>query len=127
MVYFFDYDVSYDPALPVVEIEVASGMNEPGIALRAIVDSGADATIVPLRHLHQVAARIGRRAWMRGVTHDRVPIDRYRLWVRVGGLRPVYLNVVADRQGDETILGRDALNQWLVTLNGPASTVEIST
>ena len=126
MVYFFDYDVSYDPAIPVVEIEIAAGKSESGMVIRALVDSGADATVIPIHNLLQVGARKGRSAWMRGVTHDRVKIDRYRVWVQIGGLRPMYLNVVADPLGEEAIIGRDVLNQLIVILNGHASTVEIS-
>lgn len=36
------------------------------------------------------------------------------------------VDVIADRQGAEAILGRDVLNQFIVTLNGLASMIEIT-
>jgi hypothetical protein len=36
------------------------------------------------------------------------------------------MEVIAELQDDEVILGRDVLNQLIVTLNGLASAVEIS-
>jgi hypothetical protein len=72
MLYSFDYDTSYFPALPVVEIEIRYAKSEPSLSLRAIVDSGADATIVPLRYLQQVRARRGKKAWLRGMVQQRI-------------------------------------------------------
>jgi hypothetical protein len=126
MRYSFDYDASYFPAIPIVEIEIKTIKSASGVVLRAIVDSGADATIIPIGYLHQIQARKGKKAWLRGVTPGRVQIDRYRVWLRIGGHRLMYLQVVGDEQGEEAILGRDLLNQWIVTLNGLASVVEIS-
>jgi hypothetical protein len=38
----------------------------------------------------------------------------------------MHIQVVGDTEGEEAILGRDVLNQLIVTLNGLASVVEIS-
>jgi hypothetical protein len=43
--------MSYYPAIPVVEVEISQGRNAARVTLRAIVDSGADATIIPLHYL----------------------------------------------------------------------------
>jgi hypothetical protein len=126
MVYSFDYDTSYIPSIPVVEIEVTSERDEPGVHLRAIVDSGADATIVPMRYLLRVQARKGEKAWLRGTAQQRILVAQYKVWLHIRGLRPLYLQAVGDAQGQEAILGRDVLNQLIVTLNGLASVVEIS-
>jgi hypothetical protein len=45
----YDSDYAYGPALPLVELRVkAVSAADAGILLRALVDSGADATILPL-------------------------------------------------------------------------------
>lgn len=51
----FDYDTSYAPPAPVIEIEI-DGYNRlfGKAALRAMVDSGADASLIPLEFLDAV-------------------------------------------------------------------------
>jgi predicted aspartyl protease len=126
MIYTFDYDNSYVPAIPIVEVEVKQEDGTLGVRMNAIVDSGADATIIPKRYLQQIQAQIGDQAWLRGATQERIQVDLYWVWLYIGNLRPMYVEVVADSVGEEAILGRDVLNQFIVTLNGLASTVEIS-
>jgi hypothetical protein len=126
MLYSFDYDMSYIPSIPIVEIQIRYAESAPNVSLMAIVDSGADATIIPIQYLQQVQARPGKKAWLRGTVQQRAKVDRYWVWIHLGRHRPMHLQVVGDPQGDEAILGRDGLNQFIVTLNGRASVVEVS-
>lgn len=65
----FDYDFAYDPAAPVVEIKLHGYQQDRGERdLRAMIDSGADATLIPLRLLEAVGATYQETVWMRGVT-----------------------------------------------------------
>lgn len=125
MTYTFDYDVSYSPAMPVVEVEIKGMKEGPNRSLVAIVDSGADATIIPVEHLEEVSATLGSQVWLRGATHQRIAVDLYWIWLHIGEHAPMYLEVVGDAKGTEVILGRDVLNQLIVTLNGLAAVVEI--
>ena len=53
----FDYDPTYYPAAPVVEIEVDGYDDDLGRrTLWAIVDSGADASMIPLSILEAIGA-----------------------------------------------------------------------
>jgi hypothetical protein len=126
MIYTFDYDISYFPAIPIVEVAISRIKDEPKVTLPAIVDSGADATILPIDYLNQVQTRKGDQAWLRGTAQQRIHVEMYWVWLTVGGHTPIYLQVVGDSEGEEAILGRDVLNQFVVTLNGLASVVEIS-
>jgi hypothetical protein len=42
-VYTYDYDATYHPAMPVVDIEIGRATAETSLTLTALVDSGADA------------------------------------------------------------------------------------
>lgn len=45
----FNYSRQFDPTMPVVEVSVrAVGTSHPASVVTALVDSGADATILPL-------------------------------------------------------------------------------
>ena len=71
-------------------------------------------------------AHKGDQAWLRGTAQNRIRVELYWIWLRIGDHRPLYIEVVGDIQGEEAILGRDVLNQLIVTLNGLASVVEVS-
>jgi hypothetical protein len=126
VVHTYDYDLSYNPAMPAVEVILGRALAEPILTVQGLVDSGADATIIPFDLLPQLHARKGKQAGLRGVTGTRVMIDLYEVSVQIGSFRLAKVEVVAGRQFDEVIIGRDVLNHFIVTLNGLASAVEIS-
>ncbi|MEZ4705650.1 MAG: hypothetical protein R3A44_00505 [Caldilineaceae bacterium] len=122
--YFHEYDSSYDPSLPVVEISVGALRDGPFTTLTALVDSGADATAIPLRYLDQIAALPVERRWLSGVTGERHLVSLYEVYLRIGEFGQ-YLAVVGDAFGQEATVGRDILNHYVVKLDGPALVVEI--
>ncbi len=111
--------------MPMVELTIGMAMSEPMLDLAALVDSGADATLIPITYLRQIRARRSRKTWMRGTAGGRILVDLYSISLRLGSLTQAHLEVVCDRENDEVIVGRDILNHLSVTLNGPASSVEI--
>jgi hypothetical protein len=121
----FDYDSRFQPAMPAVDVRVGPALGAASLELAAIVDSGADATSIPVGYLQQISARRNRRAWLRGVTGDPLLVDLYAVALELGPLRQGLLEVIGDRLGDEVIIGRDVLNDLLVILNGPAHTVQV--
>ena len=126
VVFTYDYDTTYQPPMPMVELKVGPALQEASLELAALVDSGADATIVPLRYLRQLQARRSRKAWMRGTTGERVLIDLYNVAIRIGPYQQSLPEVVGVASEDEVIVGRDVLNHLNVTLNGPAYVTEVS-
>ena len=63
-IYTYDYDNDYNPAMPVVDIEIGRAMDAASLALKAVVDSDADATIIPAstplrRYVPAAAAKCG--------------------------------------------------------------------
>jgi predicted aspartyl protease len=125
MLYTFDYDRSYVPPMPVAKVEIWYAPAKSRVNVDAIIDSGADATIVPQRYLERTGVRIHDRVWMRGMMSARSEVALYSLSLRVGSYVQGELSVVADPEGDEMVLGRDVLNHLQVTLNGIAGAVEI--
>jgi hypothetical protein len=126
MLYTFEYDASHIPSIPVVEIAIGPALSQPTVALTAIVDSGADTTIIPTRYLNRVRARPGENGWLRGLASQRIPVDFYTISFRIGSYALSDIVVVGAASLRDAILGRDILNQLIVTLNGLASTVEIA-
>lgn len=94
-------------------------------AAEAIVDTGADSTLIPLHILDRIAAPQIDQAYIRGITGIREPVDLYLVTVQIAGLTISGIRAMALYAGASTILGRDALNQLHLALVGTANTTEV--
>ncbi len=124
-VYTYQYDSDYDPVMPVVDIHIGRAMAKAALTLSALVDSGADATMIPIHYLQQIHARRSRKKWMRGTAGGRILVDLYPISLQLGSLAQAHLEVVGNTQNDEVIVGRDVLNCLTITLNGLGNSVEV--
>ena len=125
-VYSFDYSPTYEPPAPMFEIRVSKTSREtPEFALPALVDSGADATMLPITVLQAMEARYVETRQMRGVTGIAYLVDLYLVTVRIGPHTIPAIRAVGATPDGEAIIGRDVLNQLVVTLNGLASVTEV--
>lgn len=104
-----------------------SGVNDTSARLQvvALVDSGADATMLPLRNLQQVNASYLRQQVVRGIAGQGMFANRYLVQVHISANVVRLMEVLAAPKGVEAIIGRDLLNQFVITLHGPASTIEV--
>ena len=121
-----NYDLDYHPAMPIIEIGLSKPEDmQPSLFLTAIIDTGADATIIPLRVLKKMAAISVDDTYLKGITGSRRRVKLYAVSVYIGEHRVYVSRVIADAKNDEIIIGRDVLNQLEVTLNGFAEVTEI--
>ncbi|MEW5988680.1 MAG: retroviral-like aspartic protease family protein [Chloroflexota bacterium] len=124
--YSHDYNSNYHPPMPVVEIWVSSLENPgEGVALTALVDSGSDTTFIPITHLQTLKAERVRKARVRGIRGGSYSVDMYMVKIVIGPYELFGVRAVGDKQG-EVILGRNVLNELIVTLNGLAHEVVLS-
>lgn len=121
----FPYDEKYDPAMPVVEAVLDGYAGLESKAVMAIIDSGADGTMLPIDVLEAVGALYQDTVQMRGVLGESERVDRYTVGLKLGAITLHSINSVAIPAGTESVIGRDVLNQLLLTLNGPAFTTQI--
>ncbi|MFZ1400442.1 MAG: aspartyl protease family protein [Candidatus Promineifilaceae bacterium] len=76
----FEYDRSYLPPAPVVTLTVDGYSNNvPPVTIQAMVDSGADGTMLPTAVLNQIQASYVDSVRMSGVTGTVERRDRYRV------------------------------------------------
>lgn len=127
IVYWQEYERrAFDPAMPVLDIGVSRpGVSVPFATVAAVVDTGADGTLIPQDILEQVDAIFVDRAYLRGITGQRQLVDLYLVTVHLGPLHIGGVRAVALASGDTAILGRDVLNQLDIALRGTASVTEI--
>lgn len=116
----------FDPPMPVLDVVFSRpGRNAIPATVEAIIDTGADSTLIPLDILEQIVAPQIDQAYIRGITGSREPVDLYLVTVQIAGLTISGIRAVALPAGASTILGRDVLNQLHLGLVGPANITEV--
>jgi hypothetical protein len=111
----------YEPPMSVMEVALLSrDTGEVATQVLAIVDSGADATLLPIESLRTARARYYRSSQLRGVTGQAVPVELYAVTLQLGPYVIHGIKAVAGVRSNEAILGRDVLNQLDLRLIGPA-------
>lgn len=120
----FEYDSLYDPAFPVLEMQAIGTDPARGLPITGLIDSGSDATQLPLSILRSIGARQIDRRWVQDLAGIRYSVSMYAVRLKLGPL--IMPLEVIGRQGiNEVVIGRDVLNQLIVTLNGLAQVTEI--
>lgn len=118
----FPYDRQYDPPAPVLPLRVGPPRAEPVVAAPALMDSGADLTVLPEELVRTLRLPQIGEVTVRGVegVARRVPV--YAAEVEVAGIRRI-VEVVGIRTN--ALLGRDVLNRMVITLNGPQQILRV--
>lgn len=122
----YDYDSSYFPAAPVVDIRVGPPGGKAVSDLRVLLDTGADATILPLSLLRRLQAPKMDQVVIRNQWGDPKSAALYAVTLQIVGLTIAAAWVVGDEYETEPVLGRDLLGRLRIVLDGPASMLEIS-
>lgn len=119
----FAYDASLDPPAPVVPVRISGPVGDEAVMLPMLVDTGADCTLVPALIVRRLGLPQIDVIGVTGVGGARKHATVHAASVELSGLR-VLARIVAF--ADEAILGRDILNQAVVTLDGPGLAVSIA-
>ena len=123
---FHEYSSDYYPSMPVCEVYLGPSGKEPTLGpLEAILDIGADVTVVPTKYLRQFGAKDMGTGRAHSIWGDSKPVELYAVSFRLDHLRFKALRVLADDTSDEIVLGRFVLNRLKIVLDGPASMLEI--
>lgn len=126
--YPYDGDIYY-PSAPVAEIKISANAASGSIketTLSALIDSGADATMLPEDLLIQLGAQRLDRRRSRGIYGEARIVNIYLVDIQIGTLTIPSIKTVGVSTADEPLIGRDVLNQLIVTLDGIGGVTEIS-
>jgi len=121
---------NYEVVPPIPDLEIALGLPQATETIgpfRAIVDSGADATLIPIAMLKQLGAQAWDEAMLRGPWGERRRIYTYVMDVHIYGRVFPGIEVVGDNMGEAIVLGRNLLNKLILLLDGPDTTLYILT
>jgi predicted aspartyl protease len=121
----FAFDQSYDPPAPVLPLHVSGVDAEgPAVLVHALIDTGADCSVIPARVARLLKLPIVDKASVRGFAGDpeQRPIFAARLRIGETILLARLLAI-----GTEPLLGRDILNQLVVRIDGPNHQLHLTT
>ncbi|MEZ4711060.1 MAG: retroviral-like aspartic protease family protein [Caldilineaceae bacterium] len=124
------YDkINYDPAAPIVSVKIKPSVADgehTEILLTALIDSGADVTVLPEDLLIRIGAeRIDKRR-SRGVYGYARTVNLYLVDIQIDTLLIPSVHAIGVSSEDEPLIGRDVLNHLIVTLDGISGLAEIS-
>jgi predicted aspartyl protease len=94
--------------------------------LTAIVDSGADFTIVPLSIVTAMNLPVVGEANLVSQWQDRREVHVYQLDIKIGSGILSSVEIAGDPDSEELVLGRNILNDLDLRLNGPTLRVELA-
>jgi hypothetical protein len=121
----FEYDRTYFPAFPVLEMTVIATATGEQQTMAGLIDSGSDATQFPQRILQTIGAREIDSRWVQDLSGIRHLAPIYGVQLQIGSVILPGIEVIGRAGMNEVIVGRDVLNQLIVTLNGLAHIAEI--
>ncbi len=121
----FPYDSIYDPPVPACKIAISTTITDRRINLAAIIDTGSDGTIIPVRYLQELGARRAFEAGLRSQWGERRIVFMYLVDLQIAELTLPGVYVVGDELGEEAILGRNVLNRLKLLLDGPAALMRL--
>jgi predicted aspartyl protease len=118
------------PPAPILEIKLSpprEGMQTDSLV--ALIDTGADFTLVPLDWLLQIDAPEVRYAYLRGLWSEQRQATLYLVDLHFDSTVLPGIEVIGlehDEDDDqEIILGRNVLNKLILLLDGPSEQVDI--
>ncbi len=117
----FEYDRAKSPPMPVLPIKIGATAGSEDAAVVALVDTGADITLIPDRLARQLRLPAVGEVTVRGVTGAR-RVSIYGAELEIAGTN---VAVRAAGLGTDTLIGRDVINQWTVVLRGPEQVLEL--
>lgn len=120
------YSADYFPPIPILPVSLSyNGTSERSGPFDAIVDTGADATIIPELLAQRLQATPLNSAQLRTQWGDVHPVTLYLLDVTIGGQTLPGVVVAGDPVTDEIVLGRDVLNKLQLFLDGLQQNVHL--
>lgn len=116
----FAYDRTKSPAAPILPVKIRSARGAT-TAAPAIVDTGADISVLPARLARDLRLPVVGEAAVHGVTgSERVTL--YSTEIEIDGIS---VPVEALGVGTHTLIGRDVINRWTLVLRGPQEMLEL--
>jgi len=119
----FPYSRQFEPPAPVAEI-IVRAVGEATV--QVLIDSGADASMLPITILRSINARFIEKHRVVPVLGRAYTVDLYAVNIQIAGFNIPAVEVIAVKDTGDALIGRDVLNHLIITLDGIGGVTEIS-
>ena len=115
------------PAMPALVLHLGYPGERLAVGpITALVDTGADGTLIPQPLLDEIGAPLVDSKRIRSHWGEWRQVLVFAVDVAIDDLRLPAIEVVGDEVGSEIILGRNALNRLSLLLNGPRQEIRVA-
>lgn len=128
----FNYDGAlFSPPAPAISIEVRSPAfttNSYAEHILALIDTGADGTLIPWSIIERLNLQKVAEAKVSGYDQkDSRLAPVYSAHLTIPHLKPLIIRAIPIESDDYAIIGRDIINKYRLDLNGPglAGTIRV--
>jgi len=122
----FPYSDEFDPPAPSCQLYLSATRRRRRVGpLSAMLDTGADGTLVPQKYIDEIGATRTFEMGLRSQWGERRVVYLYLVNLRIDEIELPGVFVVGDDQSKEIVIGRNVLNQLRIVLDGPSRTAEL--
>jgi len=122
----YQYAKDVLPPAPFVHVELQNPFSDLAVSdLPALLDSGADRTVVPAKLARDLQLTAIRDIVVGGLGGAQHSLQTFRVLLQIRHNEPTRLEVIAHEGEPFILLGRDVLNQFRIVLDGPNQMLEI--
>jgi len=121
----YKYSRNFNPPAPVVELSISAPLSNASTLSIALIDSGADITVIPDGTISQLKLWRVDSMPTSGFGKDVIEATVYAAILSVEGILKPKIYRVLSWNEDYALLGRDLLNQLIAVLNGPSEELSL--
>lgn len=122
----YRYLTDFSPPAPFVHVVIGNPENGQATQeIPALLDVGADRTVVPLKIIEQLHFSPLRTLLVGGLGNEVQRLETFSATVQIRQGRPYAVEILGHANESYLLLGRDVLNQLRIVLDGPNQVLEI--
>lgn len=121
----YQYNESVKPAAPYCGALISNFDRSRQVTIEALLDTGSEISLMPLNIARRLGLRYLGMGGVEGVSGERVARHIFQAFVSIDQNAPRETDVMAWNE-DLALLGRDILNRYHITLDGPNLTLTIT-
>jgi len=119
------YDQTFFPPAPRLDVQVfLAGIHAQSVSLRAKLDIGASTTVIPEKLVKLLDLPSHGNTLARGYDGSYRLCTTFRVDLKFDGIEVDWIDCIATERED-VLLGRNVLNLFFITLDGPNLTFDI--
>ncbi|MEW6482173.1 MAG: hypothetical protein AB1397_04145 [bacterium] len=121
----YDYSKAYSPPAPVIDVVISNPLTGKEVTCKGIIDPGAQMTVIPKKILEllnpiEVVSRVNIQSFDGCISATNI----YSINLCIAKIVIKGISVICYEE-NTALLGRDILNQFVITLDGKRGILEI--